>query len=207
MTRVVVGKVHRLSAIADDEELDEAQQRACIAVAGIVLVLDDLLHRPARIDAQGLDLDLHHRDAIDQQQHIVAVVAIVGIDAKLMHDLEVVLAPVLEVHQRIGERCAVIAAEVVLLAQHAGSGEYVGRDQFVEQARELAVGEAHAIECFELLAEVGFERGPVADVGSIGVLEVAQLLDEGRLDVLFFHTKTLQLGGWRIRGLGSHWGR
>lgn len=44
---VVVGEIHRLGAIADDEELEEAEQRSGVAVAGVVLVVDDLLHRTA----------------------------------------------------------------------------------------------------------------------------------------------------------------
>ena len=63
---VVVGEVVRAVAIADDEKLDEAQQRAGVAVAWVVLVLDDLLHRPAGVDAEGLEFDLHGGHAVDQ---------------------------------------------------------------------------------------------------------------------------------------------
>jgi hypothetical protein len=35
----------------------------------------------------------------------------------------------------------------------------------VEQALEFAVGQVDAVERLELLAEVGFQRGAVADVG------------------------------------------
>ena len=75
-------------AVADDEELDEAEQRTGVAVAGIVLVFDDLLHGAARVDAEGLQLDLDDGDAVDEQKDVVAVVAVVGIDAELVDDLE-----------------------------------------------------------------------------------------------------------------------
>ncbi len=52
MAGVVVREVESLVAIADDEELEEAEERLGVAVAGIVLVIDDLLHGFARIDAQ-----------------------------------------------------------------------------------------------------------------------------------------------------------
>ena len=58
---VVVREVVGAVAIADDEELEEAEQGLGVAVAGVVLVFDDLLHRPARIDAEGLQFDLHAR--------------------------------------------------------------------------------------------------------------------------------------------------
>ena len=66
VTRVVVGKVIRAVAIADDKELDEAEQRLGVAIARIVFVFDDLLHRPARGDAESLQLNLHARHAVDE---------------------------------------------------------------------------------------------------------------------------------------------
>ena len=48
---IVIREVHRICAVADDEKLDEAKQRLGVAVAGVVLVFDDLLHRPPWADA------------------------------------------------------------------------------------------------------------------------------------------------------------
>ena len=129
-------------AVADDEELDEAEQRARVAVAGVVLVLDDLLHRPAGVDAERLQLDLDDGHAVDEQDDVVAVVAVVGVDAELVDDLEGVLAPVLDVDERVVERRAVVAGEAVAVAERVGGGEDVGRDDLVEQPLELAVGQA-----------------------------------------------------------------
>ena len=85
---VVVGEVAGGAAVADDEELEEAEQRLRVAVAGIVLVLDDLLDRPAGGDVERLELDLYDGHAVDEQQHVVAVVAVVGVDPQLTDDLE-----------------------------------------------------------------------------------------------------------------------
>ena len=52
--RVVVGEVPRVGAVADDEELDEAQERLGVSATGVVLVVDDLLHRPPRADPKRL---------------------------------------------------------------------------------------------------------------------------------------------------------
>ena len=49
----MISEVPGVGAVADDEQLDEAEQRLGVAVAGVVLVFDDLLHGPSRIHAQG----------------------------------------------------------------------------------------------------------------------------------------------------------
>ncbi len=88
-----------IGAVADDEELQEAQQRFAVAIAGIGLVINDLLHGPAWADCQGLQLDLHHRHTVDEQHHVVTVMAIFSVHTQLVDDLEVVFAPVSDVDQ------------------------------------------------------------------------------------------------------------
>ncbi|GIV50100.1 MAG: hypothetical protein KatS3mg038_0621 [Candidatus Kapaibacterium sp.] len=61
MFGVVVGEVIGGAEVADDKKLHKAKQGAGIAVARILLVLDDLLHGPAGADLEGLQLDLHQR--------------------------------------------------------------------------------------------------------------------------------------------------
>ena len=146
---VVVGEVPGAVAVADDEELDEAEQRLGVAVAGVVLVVDDLLHRPAGVDAEGLELDLDDGHAVDQEHDVVAVVAVVRVDAELVDDLEGVLAPVLDVDEGVVERRAVVAGEAVDAGECVGGGD-VGCDDLVEQSLELAVGECDAIQGLEL---------------------------------------------------------
>jgi len=185
MAGVVVGEVPGIRAVADDEELDEAEQRLVVPVAGVSLVIDDLLHRPARADGQGLELDLHHRHAVDEQHHVVAVVAVVGVDAQLVNDFEVVFAPVLDVDQGVVERRTVVALEAVDVAQRLGSVIDVRCDDAVEQALEFAVGEPDPVKRLELLAEIGFQRGTIADIRAVGVFEVTQPGEQVVLDVLF----------------------
>ena len=66
-----------------------------------------------------------------------------------------------------------------------GGGEDIGRDDLVEQAGELAIGEVDAVEGLELLAEVLLQRGAVADVGAVFVLEALELADEAVFDAVF----------------------
>lgn len=91
MAAVVVGEIPGIASIADDEKLHEAKQRLCIAIAGVVLVVNNLLHGPARADAEGFQFDLYHRHAVDEQDHIVTLVAVVGVDADLVDDFNVFL--------------------------------------------------------------------------------------------------------------------
>ena len=53
----------------------------------------NLLHGPARADGEGFKLDLHHRHAVEEQDHVISMVATVGVDAQLVDNLKAVLAP------------------------------------------------------------------------------------------------------------------
>ena len=142
---VIVGEVVGLDLVGDDEELDEAEQGLGKAVAGVFFVVDDLLQGPAGADAKGLEFDLDGGDAVDQEHHVVALEAVVGVDAELVDNLEGVLAPVLDVDEGVVERGAVVAGEAVDLAEQGRGGEDVGGDDLVEEALELAVGELDAV--------------------------------------------------------------
>ena len=135
---VVVGEIPGLGAVADDEELEETKQRPGVAVPGVVLVIHDLLHGPARADAEGFQLDLDARHAVDQQDDIVALMAVVGIDAELVDHLEGVLAPILDVDQSVVQRRAIIAREAVSVAEGAGGGEDIGRDDLLQEPLKFA---------------------------------------------------------------------
>ena len=134
MPGVVVGEVVGAVAVADDEQLHEAQQRFTVTVARIVFVFDDLLHGHTRVDAERFELDLRYRNAIDEQNHVVAVVAVVGVDTKLVDHLKSVLAPVLDVDQGEIQRGPVVASKAVTLAKGAGVLVYVRCDDLVEQS-------------------------------------------------------------------------
>ena len=61
-----------------------------------------------------------HRHAIDEQDDIVTLVAVVGVDAELVDDFKRVFAPVLNVDQGVVQGRAVIAREAVALAEDFG---------------------------------------------------------------------------------------
>ncbi|MCY1351956.1 hypothetical protein D9M68_680860 [compost metagenome] len=102
-----------------------------------------------------------------------------------MDDLEVVLAPIPDVHQGVVQRRAIIALEAVDVAQRLGSVIDIRRDDAVEQTRKFAVGQVHPIERLELGTEVSFQRCAVTNVRAVGVLKLAELCDQIQLDLAF----------------------
>ena len=172
-------------AIADDEELDEAEQRLGVSVTGVVLVLDDLFHRPPRAYHKRLQLDLNDGDAVDQKYDVITVMAVVRIDAELIDDLEVVLAPVVDVDEGVVERRAIVAGERFPVAEGLGGLIDVWCDNLVEEPFELAIREFDTVQGFELFPEVCFKLCAIADVGAIYVLEVLQLRDKELFNIAF----------------------
>lgn len=63
--------------------------------------------------------------------------------------------------------------------------EHVGRDEFVQEPLELVVGELDVVQRLELLAEVLLQRGPIADVGAMEVLEVAEFREQLIFELAF----------------------
>ncbi len=173
---VVVGEIERPVPITDDEELHEAEQRFGVTVAGVVLVLDDLLHGPARTNAEGLQLDLHDRHAVDEQDDIVTVVAVVRVDAKLVDDLEGVFAPVFDVDQGVVQRRTIVAGEGVDAAHGLSRRKDIRRDDFVEQAGEFGIREMDAVERLELLTEVLLKRRSISNIWAKSVFEAVKSL-------------------------------
>ena len=203
MAGVVVGEIPGVGAVADNKELDEAQQGFGVPVAGIVFVIDDLFHGPARADAKGLQLDLHARYAIDQDEHVVAVVAVVGVDAKLVDHLEVVFAPVADVDEGVVERRAVVAGEGVAIAQGARGGEDIRGNDLLEQALEFAIREADAVKGLELFPEIRLQRSAVANIGTVYVFETTELINKVRLNMFLPDNHTFGFQGLVVGKFGS----
>ena len=103
------------------------------------------------------------------------MVAVVRVDSELVDDLEVVFAPVLEVHEGVVQRRAIIACKRIDATQGLGRGKHIRRDDFVQQAGEFGIGELDAVKCLEFLSEVLFERGTVSNIGTICEFEAVKL--------------------------------
>ena len=74
------------------------------------------------------------------------MMAVVRIDAELINDLEVVLAPVLDVDEGVVERRAVVADERFPVPEGASGFVHIGCDDLIEESLELSVGEVDAVD-------------------------------------------------------------
>lgn len=150
--------------------------------------------------------DIHLFDVHQIKPNTTAFADLFGAFPECYYELALPFsAPVFDIHQGVGQRGAIVAGEVILLADDAGSSEDVRGNEFVEQALKFAFGKADAVESLEFLAEVFFQRGAVADIGTIGVFETAQLFDEPLLDALLLEDESLRIWGlWGVdvRGHG-----
>ena len=105
MACIVVREIERPIAVADDEQLQKTHDGFCIAIPRVVLVFDDLLHGATRAYAESLQFDLNDRHPVDQENDVIAMMAVVRVDTELVDHLEGILAPVPDVDER-GARCA-----------------------------------------------------------------------------------------------------
>ena len=183
---VIVGEVHCVAAaVADDEKLHEAHQRIGVSVSPVLLVADNLFNRLHRGNAMAFKLNLHQGQAVDQNDNIVALVAVGGIDGELVHHLIVILAPVPQVHKAVVEGGAIVACEGLLLAQALGGGEYIGSDILLQELSEFVIREGDEIEPLEFLAEIAFECIQITDIAAVGVFHFLEFFQELLLKLCF----------------------
>ncbi len=176
---VVVGEVHRVTAtVADDEELHEAHQRIGVAVSTILLVADNLFNSLQRGNAVAFKLNLDQGQAVDQDDDVVALAAVGGINGELVHHLIVILAPVPQVYKTVVKGGAIVTHECLFLAQAFGGGEHIGRDVLLQELSEFVIRERYEIEPLELLTEIAFERVKITDVAAVGVFHFLEFSQE-----------------------------
>ena len=83
----------------------------------------------------------------------------------------------------------ILRSYVGLLAQGKSDFDAIENfrgEDFFKQALEFTIRQANMVECLEFFTEIFLQRDSVADVGTIGVFETAQLFDEQLLDALLF---------------------
>ena len=158
-----VGVVLRQRAVADHEQLDVLEQ-AGVGPEALPLVAVDLVERLPDVDTAALELDVHHRQAVDEHGHVVAVRRGRPVDLVLVDDLEPVVVDVGLVDQVDVLGRAVVALEdldVVFLDAGGLLDDPVvlARDRLVEEPLPLGVGELDLVQRFELGAQVGLQRG------------------------------------------------
>lgn len=82
-----------MGAVGDDEDLDVAEQ-AGARPEGVALVAVDLVEGLADGHAAALELDVHQRQAVDEDGDVVAGVVGTGLDDVLVGDLQTIVVDV-----------------------------------------------------------------------------------------------------------------
>ena len=101
MLFLIIGKIVRTILVTHDKKLHKTQQRIGVTIARVVFVIHNLLHSHTRTDFMRLEFDLNDRYAVDKQNHIVTVVAVIGINTKLIDNFILVFAPIFEIDKRV----------------------------------------------------------------------------------------------------------
>ncbi len=162
-----VGVVLRQRAIADHKQLHILEQARARPEA-VTLVTIDLVERLADVHATPLQLDVHHRQPVDEHGHVVPVGVLrttigsgtfAAPDLVLVNDLQLIIVDVRLVNQRNVLRRPIIAPEdldVVLLdTRRLLDDAIVGTcDLRREELLPLGIREGHPVDLLELHAEV-----------------------------------------------------
>ena len=97
--------------------MHEAHNRVGVAVTPVFLVFGNLFNGFDGGDDHILELDLHQWKTIDEDDHIVAVIAVFSVDPKLVTNFVCVFTPVFNIDERIVERGAIVANERLFFAE------------------------------------------------------------------------------------------
>ncbi|SMG62810.1 hypothetical protein BMETH_1311_0 [methanotrophic bacterial endosymbiont of Bathymodiolus sp.] len=68
------------------------------------------------------------------------MIAIVGVDTKLINHFKFIFAPVFDVDQGILQRRTIFALEGITFAQGFGGGEDIGIDDFIAKTGKFRIG-------------------------------------------------------------------
>lgn len=126
---VILPELGAVALVEDEDDGFVTQRVQHLLVSGLVVLLPLLVALAGFIQRQSELLDGGDDDLVGIV--LVTVVAVVGVDADLVDDLEGVLTPVLEVDEGVVQRRAVLAGEGVDLLQGLGGGEDIRADNFV----------------------------------------------------------------------------
>ena len=183
-----IGVVFGVGAVGDDEYLDVLIQAGGSPKA-VPLIALDLVEGFPDSHAAALELDVDHREAVDEHRHIIAGIVRPLRLFILVDDLYAVAMDILLVKQGDVLGRAVIPCQIkdtvflyasgLFLDAFVGIGKMLG-----EELLPFLIGEGIVVEKFQLAAEIGDKPFLIVDVRILVALR-AQLLDERLLQVGF----------------------
>lgn len=170
MAGAVVSVVFGVHAVADNKDLHILEQAAADPER-IPMVTIDLVKGLFQSRAATLKLDLHQRQAIDQQRDVEAGFTCTLLGIELLHlarHLKLVLAPLLFIDKAEPLLGAVIAQQLVAIAQDLSAiDNFIAFCQVQKNTVKFAVrewGRFQSVVDFNLLAQIGFHTGFVGDI-------------------------------------------
>lgn len=163
-----VGIILRVGAVGDDENLD-VFKKAAGCPETVALVALDLVERLADGHAAPLQLDMYHRQAVDEDGHVVARVVIARGLLILVEHLQAVVVDVLFIQQvDVFGRAAVLPQHLHMIelnpARLFQNAVVRARDAVPKEARPLAARKGVVVQTLQLAAQIGDERSFVVDV-------------------------------------------
>ena len=156
-----VGVILGVAAVRDHEDLDILKQTAPGKEA-VALIAVDLVERLADRDAAAFELDMYHRQTVDEDRDVIAVVVLctfIPADLILVDDLYIIIMDILLVDQQNVLAGAVVTAQdlnKILLQTLCFLSDTVVSigDTVGEKACPFTVREGVAIQLFELNPQI-----------------------------------------------------
>ena len=156
-----VGIILGVNAVTDHIDLNVLKESAARGEA-LALIAVDLVERLADRDAAAFQLDMYHRQTVDKDRHVIAVVmhsAVASGNLILVDDLYGIVMDVLLVDQGDILCTARIKAQrisriLLQLSRFLGISLVGVRNKVAEKALPLAVREGVAVQLFELNPQI-----------------------------------------------------
>ena len=166
-----VGIIFCIRAVGDDKNLNILKQTAAGKEA-VALIAVYLIERLADRNSAPFQLDMNHRQTVDEHRHVIAVIVLGALalaDLILVDDLHKIVVDVLFVDQSNVFARAVVAAQhlhkvLLQLLRFFGNALVLIGDAVGEKALPFAVREGAAVELLELRAQVLHQSILVTDM-------------------------------------------
>jgi len=129
----IIGKIIGFIAVANNKQLHKTHQGIAISVSRIIFIIHDLLHCLSWGNVNFFQLNLHHRQSINQQNNIIPMIAILGIDAQLIDNFIIVFAPIFYVYKGIMQWRPIFTLKVIPFTKHLRCCKHIRIDDFLSQ--------------------------------------------------------------------------
>ena len=149
----LIGVIFCVHPVRDDKDLHilEKPKARCKALAMITI---DLIKGFSDLNPPAFQLNMHQRQTIDQDRHIIAINAVAFL-CDLMHHLKSVLAPFVGVEEIDADLLSIITSEPEFLAENMGTLKNISLIEVVEDTEKFIIREACIVMSLKLKFQIG----------------------------------------------------